>query len=73
MSRENPSQVGYWVHKLKSGPGLPEAVWQNFSIFSGLFEGICRLVAKRSTTQQFLEFFTTKTCTHRVNGSINVE
>ena len=38
-----------------SGLGLQDANWQNSSIFSGLFQGTCRLVAKRSIGSQFLE------------------
>ena len=56
MSRESVCLVGYWVRKLKSGPG-PSRVdpWdqQNSSIFSVLFEGICQLAAKQSIGQQF--------------------
>ena len=41
--------------RTRSGSGLLAADCQNFSICSGLFEGICQLLAKRSIGQHFWE------------------
>ena len=53
--------------------GLPNVGWLKSSILSALFKGICRVVANRLIGQQFSELWHYKDCTHKENGTVNME
>ena len=68
--RENLCQVGYRVHKLRSGLGRVYPGLENSPIFSALFKGICQVVANRLIGQQFSELWHIEHLANKRNGKV---